>query len=1023
MDANGTLFQLLLGRDDWASCLDQRQRPLGESWDESSDNAALNASGTDWDERRDELTLQPRLFQFGATPRDARPLLKDRRGAARDLYGNWYWIDATRREILVSSSGTQATTHFWSSTDSIKCRASEAADGAFHATVDAPSQTLLELSGMAVTEDHYLVVGVQEPAGLLLFDLHAGGSPRQLLWPAGVRFAPFDMVAAPGGGLFVLDRENRRYWILDRHFNVIGPERAEASQASAPPDDFQPADTGPARHTAVWSGSLKAITDDAACQLHFDEAVAIEALPDGTVLILEGDPEADEAEGERFSLVHRYRFDVELGQKPASTSSMLTCIEGTGDDFSLIGYDFAFVPDGATREEGLLGHLYVAEKNGNQAYAFDLKLHGDQLSLKALADYLPMRLFGGKAIVGTSKGVYYDFEERWIPLVKQPRPRYEVEATIFTPLADEDEEIATGDGRPRGAFDGREPDCVWHRLMLDACIPPEAEVLVWSRAANDQRELALAEWQPEPRPYLRGNGSELPFAVQASRESKGTGTWELLFQNARGRFLQLQIKLVGNGRTTARLRALRAYYPRFSYLNHYLPSVYREDPESASFLDRFLANLEGTFTSLEDRIAAAQMLFDTRAAPPEALDWLASWFGIALDPAWDDARRRLFIKHAMDFFNRRGTLNGLRLALQLVIDACADETIFAESSARGPTRESGIRIVEKFRMRRAPGAVFGDPTDYEGVPAGLRSTRWLTATASGANLVQSGAQANVEAGFENLPGVPPCREQAKPSTVGASAAADSLRPEDGAAAIAQERTRWQDFLKSRYAQIDEFNRAYAPFGAQPRGAFAEIPLPADLPPNGAPLDDWLAWLSLSSESSATRDRKLWQDFLARRYRLTAALNRAYETHWTSFETVSLPDAAPRRNVALQDWELFAGVVLAMHRTAHRFTVLLPIAPAHRDDALALEERRSLAERIIRLEKPAHTSFEVKFYWAAFRLGEARLGADTLVDRGSRAPQWIQPLILNRTYIAEGYLASSNPPDLFDRQIIGRTRLG
>ena len=124
--------------------------------------------------------------------------------------------------------------------------------------------------------------------------------------------------------------------------------------------------------------------------------------------------------------------------------------------------------------------------------------------------------------------------------------------------------------------------------MLDACIPPEAEVMVWSRAANDQRELALAEWQPEPQPYLRGNGSELPFAPRSSKEIKGLGTWELLFQNARGRFLQLQIRLAGNGRTTPRLRALRAYYPRFSYLNHYLPAVYREDGESAWFLDRFL---------------------------------------------------------------------------------------------------------------------------------------------------------------------------------------------------------------------------------------------------------------------------------------------------------------------------------------------------------------------------------------------------------------------------------------------------
>ena len=90
---------------------------------------------------------------------------------------------------------------------------------------------------------------------------------------------------------------------------------------------------------------------------------------------------------------------------------------------------------------------------------------------------------------------------------------------------------------------------------------------------------------------------------------------------------------------------------------------------------------------------------------------------------------------------------------------------------------------------------------------------------------------------------------------------------------------------------------------------------------------------------------------------------------------------------------------------------------------ALDERRARAERIINLEKPGHTGFEVKFYWAAFRLGEARLGTDTIVDRGSRMLYLTRPLILDETYLAEGYLASRNPPDLADRQITGRTRLG
>jgi len=39
------------------------------------------------------------LFQFIPAPKDNAPVIRDRRGAGRDRFGNWYWIDATEREI------------------------------------------------------------------------------------------------------------------------------------------------------------------------------------------------------------------------------------------------------------------------------------------------------------------------------------------------------------------------------------------------------------------------------------------------------------------------------------------------------------------------------------------------------------------------------------------------------------------------------------------------------------------------------------------------------------------------------------------------------------------------------------------------------------------------------------------------------------------------------------------------------------------------------------------------------------
>ena len=86
-------------------------------------------------------------------------------------------------------------------------------------------------------------------------------------------------------------------------------------------------------------------------------------------------------------------------------------------------------------------------------------------------------------------------------------------------------------------------------------------------------------------------------------------------------------------------------------------------------------------------------------------------------------------------------------------------------------------------------------------------------------------------------------------------------------------------------------------------------------------------------------------------------------------------------------------------------------------------RLGIVQRVVELEKPAHTVFDVKFYWALFRLGEARLGDDTLVDRGGRAPDLLPPLRLGEGHLAESRLAAGHPQNVSDRLIVGRDGVG
>ena len=562
---------------------------------------------------------------------------------------------------------------------------------------------------LAVTDHHYLVVGVLDPKGLLIFDLHAGGSPLHIHWPEAVGFAPLDMAPAPDSGTWILD-EIGQYWALDRYFRVVTDQ--DIPEPTAPPTDFQPVDDTiePPGHVIPVT-----ISSSLASSLNAEQPISIESLPDGSVLILDAAPGADN------STISRYRFGQQLGATVHLNEALASFLEDVAapPTSARRGHDIAFVAEPSQKPGTVQGTLYLVTAEGNQAFALHLFADEISLNLDLVPKYFPIRLYGGKALVAHNGTVYYDDkQERWLPLAAQPRPRYRLEGVLETAV-----------------FDGKEPGCVWHRLCLDGRIPPDTSVIVESRAANDLTALAQMTWHPEPRLYKRQSQSELPYHRPFSDDETildGVGTWELLMQQANGRYAQLRLTLRGSGRATPRLRSLRLYYPRFSYLHHYLPAVYQFDETSASFTDRFLANTEGTFTVLEGQIAQVQTLLDVNTTHKEYLDWLAGWFGVILDPDWDEARRRLFLRYAIDLFRQRGTPAGLLRALRLALDPCPDDSLFSEDVlANGGSGtqivRNSIRIVEQYLTRSRPGVVYGDPTDLGGVEMISADDKWTPA--------------------------------------------------------------------------------------------------------------------------------------------------------------------------------------------------------------------------------------------------------------------------------------------------------
>ncbi|MDR7271942.1 phage tail-like protein [Pelomonas saccharophila] len=285
---------------------------------------------------------------------------------------------------------------------------------------------------------------------------------------------------------------------------------------------------------------------------------------------------------------------------------------------------------------------------------------------------------------------------------------------------------ASGTAQGR-TLDTQSLDLIWHRVYVEAVIPPGCGMLVELRATDE--ETFSGAWWPHwfgdasalqtelsagtPRAAWLACPSELPHhasllgcAPQANR----VGLFGALVQRAgmqlrelRGRRLQLRVSLFGNGRATPQIAAVRVWGDRFSYLRRYLPELYRDDPvfdRSAGgdatrhdFLERFIGLFESLLTPLEDQVADARVLTSPNSTPPDALDWLARWTGERFPSRLPTAHKRAWLANAPLLRRLRGTRGGLALALDIATD--------------GAVSLGRIIVLEDFRLRRTLATLLG----------------------------------------------------------------------------------------------------------------------------------------------------------------------------------------------------------------------------------------------------------------------------------------------------------------------------
>lgn len=640
MDANGQNFCLLSARSDW----NLLGEPSGLEYDESRSSLRLAHQRREVHFADDLLLAEERLL---ITPQTL------------DAYGNRARVDETTKRIIASSDYSGETILFDPQDDSV------------------------EISDIVMGFDDVLYIAID--GKIIMHDRRERWLEQNVEVPSVADFVPWRMASDPQGGVWVLDRGNRKiarlsgmplHKLSHRSTTPLHPRHCEEN-------------TNPPRLSVLDNLSWAENEQPVAIACNAASEVAILCWVDGEdahLRIVTSERELSDAM-QLAGSVHPYSMQWIKQERIA------LLLAGINREAPVYRVDHQ---RGANWPEG---DLYPLKKD----FAHGPLLHGlDQ------PPHYPTP--------GGSRGLYrlsFPFYSR------------------------------TGQGTNNPAYaplDGGEANRIWHRLYLEAVIPEGCGIKVWLAATDKvpaiddilpehwyehrfgellrqptRADIPVAVWESTASEIPHDKGL-LPCAIEKDRK----GLFSVLIQRStrrvralKGRYLHVHVELSGQGRDTPEIFSLRAYGTRFSYIDEYLPQLYREstyEPEAdelgaataADFYTRFVTNFEGVLTSIEDRIAQAHLLTDPGKVPGASLSWLGSWIGYEVNQSLPEAVQRQFLQSAPELYRWHGSLRGLKLALEIATE--------------GAVSGGEIVVLEDFRLRRTFASIIGADLDDEDDP-------------------------------------------------------------------------------------------------------------------------------------------------------------------------------------------------------------------------------------------------------------------------------------------------------------------
>ena len=212
-------------------------------------------------------------------------------------------------------------------------------------------------------------------------------------------------------------------------------------------------------------------------------------------------------------------------------------------------------------------------------------------------------------------------------------------------------------------------NCQWHRLALEADIPPGTIIEIYFHSSDDEGlKIRIDSVLSDSGKTIQEKASildnEIPWTEFKDKKA-AQKRWNMLFREKTGRYHWLKLVLsTYEEKVRPSVTRMTVFYPRSSYLR-YLPAVYQEDPGSKEFLERFLSIFETVFYDLETEISQVFKYFDADTAPQEFLAWLASWLNLAMEEEWPEEKKREFIQQASLLYKLKGTPDGISRFIEI----------------------------------------------------------------------------------------------------------------------------------------------------------------------------------------------------------------------------------------------------------------------------------------------------------------------------------------------------------------------